>query len=60
MPATGSDLVTLASKQVGEKYHLGIMVPKDNAQRTGLWDCAEFASWSSLPMAKWARLPPGL
>lgn len=45
MPPTGADLVNLASKHVGEKYHLGIMVPKDNANWIGPWDCAEFASW---------------
>jgi N-acetylmuramoyl-L-alanine amidase len=45
MPAAGTDLVNLASKHFGEKYHLGIMVPKDHANWSGPWDCAEFASW---------------
>ena len=45
MPATGTDLVSLASKHVEEKYQLGIRVPKDHPGWTGPWDCAEFASW---------------
>ena len=45
MSANGVDLVQLGLKHVGEKYHLGAAVPKDNANWTGPWDCAEFASW---------------
>lgn len=45
MPATGTDLVNLGLKHVSEKYHLGILAPKDNANWKGPWDCAEFASW---------------
>jgi hypothetical protein len=43
--ATGDDLVALAAKHIGEKYVLGVQVPKDNADWKGPWDCAEFASW---------------
>lgn len=42
---TGEDILKIAKKHVGEKYHLGVLVPKDNANWTGSWDCAEFASW---------------
>ena len=42
---SGSDLVELDERHVGEKYVLGAMVPKDNAAWRGPWDCAEFASW---------------
>jgi hypothetical protein len=28
-----------------ERYVLGAFAPKDNANWTGPWDCAEFASW---------------
>ncbi len=44
MPATGNDLLQLASRHINEKYQLGIEVPKDNANWTGPWDCAQFAS----------------
>jgi N-acetylmuramoyl-L-alanine amidase len=42
---TGSDLIKLANKHVGEQYILGAFAPKDNANWKGPWDCAEFASW---------------
>ena len=45
MPATGADLLNLAVQHVGETYHLGIFVPKDNPNWKGPWDCAEFTSW---------------
>lgn len=41
----GSHLVELAKSHIGEKYVLGVLAPKDNAQWKGPWDCAEFASW---------------
>jgi len=43
--ARGTNLVDLAAKHIGEKYVLGVLVPKDNANWKGPWDCAEFASW---------------
>jgi N-acetylmuramoyl-L-alanine amidase len=45
MSAAGADLFQLGLKHVGEKYHLGASVPKNNPNWTGYWDCAEFASW---------------
>jgi N-acetylmuramoyl-L-alanine amidase len=42
---TGEDVVALARKHVGEDYVLGARVPLGNANWTGPWDCAEFASW---------------
>lgn len=42
---TGKDVVTLASKHLGETYVLGAFAPKDNAKWKGPWDCAEFVSW---------------
>lgn len=41
---TGADIVALAKKHIGEKY-VNVQVPKDRADWTGPWDCAEFASW---------------
>lgn len=41
----GDQIVALARTRVGEKYVLGTLVPKDNANWMGPWDCAEFASW---------------
>src|SRR5262245_1809765 len=45
-PATGSAILQIALQHVGEKYVLGIQVPKDNSNWRGPWDCAEFVSWS--------------
>ncbi|MBX9702119.1 MAG: hypothetical protein K2X74_21975 [Acetobacteraceae bacterium] len=42
---TADDLVKLAMQHAGEKYDLGADVPLDDANWTGPWDCAEFASW---------------
>ena len=42
---TGDDIVLLGDKHVGEPYVLGAMVPKDDANYKGPWDCAEFVSW---------------
>jgi hypothetical protein len=44
-PVEGSQLVALARRHLGDKYVLGVLVPKDNAEWKGPWDCAEFASW---------------
>lgn len=43
--ASGEEILQLAKRHVGEKYTLGVVVPKDKANATGPWDCAEFASW---------------
>ncbi|MDQ1639560.1 MAG: hypothetical protein QOF62_2899 [Pyrinomonadaceae bacterium] len=42
--ATGEEMVTLALKHVGEQYE-NVLVPKNNANWHGPWDCAEFMSW---------------
>jgi N-acetylmuramoyl-L-alanine amidase len=41
---TGLDLLRLAETRIGEKY-VNVLVPKDNPNWHGPWDCAEFASW---------------
>jgi len=43
--ANGNDLLKKAGPHVGEAYHLGVLVPKDNSSWKGPWDCAEFISW---------------
>jgi len=43
---TGAAILQIALQHVGEKYILGIQVPKDNSNWKGPWDCAEFVSWS--------------
>jgi len=43
--AEGIDLVTLASRHIGERYVFGVVTPKDNPRWTGPWDCAELVSW---------------
>lgn len=43
--STGRKILNLAKKRIGDTYSFGVMVPKDNPDWTGPWDCAEFASW---------------
>jgi Putative peptidoglycan binding domain len=43
--ATGARCLELAIPHIGERYVLGAFVPKNNANSTGPWDCAEFVSW---------------
>ncbi|WP_428380945.1 peptidoglycan-binding domain-containing protein [Nevskia ramosa] len=45
MPKPAAKIVTLALGHINEKYILGAIAPKNNANWTGPWDCAEFASW---------------
>lgn len=45
MANIGKDIVDLAVTCLGQKYVLGAVVPKDNPNWKGPWDCAEFASW---------------
>lgn len=42
---TGEDLIEAAKPHMGEKYVLGVLVPKDNENYKGPFDCAEFASY---------------
>ena len=42
---TGLDLVNLANQHVKESYILGSLVPMNNPNWHGPWDCAEFVSW---------------
>ncbi len=42
--STGAGMVALARKHVGERYE-NVLVPKNNPNWTGPWDCAEFMSW---------------
>ncbi|MDB5022382.1 MAG: hypothetical protein JWP78_137 [Mucilaginibacter sp.] len=42
---TGDEIVSLGDKHLGEPYVLGTLVPKDDADYKGPWDCAEFVSW---------------
>jgi hypothetical protein len=44
MSSNGRGLVKLAETRIGEKYE-NVLVPKDNPNWRGPWDCAEFASW---------------
>lgn len=40
----GLDMLTLAETRIGEKY-VNVLVPKNNPNWHGPWDCAEFMSW---------------
>jgi hypothetical protein len=42
--ATGAGLVELAKQHIGEDYEF-VLVPKNNANWRGPWDCAELMSW---------------
>jgi hypothetical protein len=42
---TGRRVLSIARQHVGQKYVLGVTVPKNNPNWKGPWDCAEFASW---------------
>ncbi len=41
---TGAGLLRRAREHIGEQYR-NVLVPKDNANWKGPWDCAEFVSW---------------
>ena len=41
---TGPAMVELARQHIGEEYQ-NVLVPKNNANWRGPWDCAEFMSW---------------
>jgi Putative peptidoglycan binding domain len=42
--STGLNMLQLARQHIGEKYE-NVLVPKNNANWHGPWDCAEFMSW---------------
>ena len=41
---TGREMLELARQHIGEPYG-NVLVPKNNPNWTGPWDCAEFMSW---------------
>lgn len=45
MSGSGQDIIDVGTSRVGQTYILGAVVPLDNPNWTGPWDCAEFASW---------------
>ena len=49
---TGNAVLQIALQHIGEKYVLGILVPKDNPNWKGPWDCSEFVSWSVFQAAR--------
>lgn len=42
---TGEAIVDLAAHHIGQVYKLGELVPKNDANWRGPWDCSEFCSW---------------
>lgn len=42
---SGQDVLDVGSTKIGQKYVLGAVVPLDNPNWKGPWDCAEFTSW---------------
>ena len=42
---TGKDLLSLGRTRLGEKYVFGALVPKNDPNWHGPWDCAEDISW---------------
>jgi hypothetical protein len=51
LQVTGEQLLSLARRHIGEKYVLGVSVPKDNPDWTGPWNSSEFVSWSVFEVA---------
>jgi hypothetical protein len=49
---TGKDLYQKALTRKGEPYIEGTLVPKDDPNWTGPWDCAELLSWAVYQTAK--------
>lgn len=41
----GQEIVDRGNTRRGEAYDLGVLVPKNNVNWHGPWDCAEFATW---------------
>jgi N-acetylmuramoyl-L-alanine amidase len=48
----GQAILQLARKRIGESYVLGVLVPKNNSNWRGPWDCAEFTSWMIFQVAE--------
>ena len=51
-PITGDLIVQIAKRHVGDRYVLGVLVPKNNSNWKGPWDCAEFVSWAVFQCAQ--------
>src|SRR5882724_8021003 len=49
---TGEQVLQIARLHLGEKYILGALVPKNNPNWKGPWDCAEFVSWVNFQIAR--------
>lgn len=49
---TGKELYDLGVTRVGCKYVLGALVPKNDPNYKGAYDCAEFASWLTFQVGK--------
>jgi hypothetical protein len=43
-PKSGEAILVLARRHIGEEYR-NVLVPKDDGNWTGPWDCAEFVTW---------------
>jgi hypothetical protein len=46
MTHPGAAFLSYAGEHVGERYILGTLVPKDDANWRGPWDCAELVAWT--------------
>ena len=44
---SGQDIIDVGLSRTGEAYLFGAVVPLNNANWHGPWDCAEFASWAA-------------
>lgn len=49
---TGEQMYNLGLTRIGCKYKLGALVPKDDADYMGAYDCAEFTSWLTFQIGK--------
>jgi len=50
--ATGDDIYQKALSRIGDPYIEGTLVPKDDPDWKGPWDCAELCSWALYQVSK--------
>jgi hypothetical protein len=52
MAPKGNDILSIARKNIGADYVLGVLVPKNDPNYDSPFDCAEFVSWCVYQTAK--------
>src|SRR5690242_11918658 len=52
LTVTGQQLVDFGKTRIGDSYIFGVLVPKNNSNYHGPWDCAEFVAWLIFQLSK--------